>query len=147
MAALWLRPTSQQWSQRSQRNGRKYARRSPLVHDRALLVKRLCLKKELAATREHPNPIGRPRMLAGCRKPGGRRFLAVCENVRGRFDQQVAPREHLLHTNFPAVEAGLAQIGLLACDRRFPSLGCEWPGGQMPNFVTAIQTGAASQQC
>ena len=43
--------------------------------------------------------------------------------VTGQFDQQVAPREHSLHTNFPAFELGLAQIGQLGCDRMFPLVG------------------------
>jgi hypothetical protein len=43
--------------------------------------------------------------------------------VTGQFDQQVAPREHSLHTNFPAVELSLAQIGQLVCDRMFPFVG------------------------
>jgi hypothetical protein len=40
--------------------------------------------------------------------------------ITGQFDPQVVPREHLLHTNFPAVELSLAQIDRLACVRMFP---------------------------
>jgi hypothetical protein len=45
--------------------------------------------------------------------------------VTGQFDPQVVPREHSLHTNFPAVELSPAQIGRLACDRMFPFVGYE----------------------
>ena len=45
--------------------------------------------------------------------------------VTGQLDQRVVPREHLLHTNFPAVELSLAQIGRVACDRMFPFVGYE----------------------
>jgi hypothetical protein len=48
--------------------------------------------------------------------------------VTGQFDQQVAPREHSLHTNFPAVELSLAQIGQLGCDRMFPFVGHDLVG-------------------
>jgi hypothetical protein len=58
--------------------------------------------------------------------------------VTGQLDQQVVPRGHSLHTNFPAVELSPAQIGRLACDRMFPFVGYEVLGGLGAEFSAGL---------